>query len=195
MRSADASVRIFFFLARTCFPVPDVTQSQKPPIKCPGGSVRRDGPALGAGGARKGRSRFPLPRPGPGTAAPHPPRLGRGEARGRRARLPACPRPLPGQEEEEKAREVPAEQLGAGSREPSSPRPPPEGKRKGEPWRAAEDDNLGPCLPLGTALAARRGPRGGSDVPGHGRRRGSAPGAAGGEGEAEEEEAEEEEGE
>lgn len=36
---------------------------------------------------------------------------------------------------------------------------------------------------------------GGSDVPGHGRRRGSAPGAAGGEGEAEEEEAEEEEGE
>lgn len=184
MHSADPSVGIFSFLARTSFPVPHVAQGQEP----------RQSPAgvLAGTGRRWGRRCAERPLRDGGPASPAP---ATGEARGRRARLPAGPRPLPGREEEEKAREVPAERLGVSWRGPSSPRPPPEGKRKGEPWRAAEDDNLGPCLPLEPPAPPGRGHRGGSDVPGHGRSRGSAPGAAGGEGEAEEEEAEEEEGE
>lgn len=125
VRSADALVGIFSFRARTSFPVPPVTQSRKPRLQCP------PGPALGARCARKGRSRFPLPRPCRGTAAPHPPRPGRERPAGGGLGSPPAHVPSPGQEEEEKAREVPAERLRAGSREPSSAARPRRGRGKG----------------------------------------------------------------
>lgn len=108
-RSADASAGIFSFPARTSFPVPHATQSQKPPLKCAAGCARRAGPALGAGWARKGRSRFPLPRPCPRNGGPRIPRArdGRGpREEGSAPRLPTSPpRPGGGGGESERSRQ------------------------------------------------------------------------------------------
>lgn len=153
------------------------------PRGCParGAARERSGPAarpLGQAARGSAGRRFPPAAPARGPAPrqraapwrtgrrpPHPPRPGPARSPGRQrdgARpagggLGSPPAHVPSQaeeeeEEEEKASEVPAERLGEGLREPSSP---PGGKRKGEPWRAAEDDNLGPCLVVGAARAAR----------------------------------------
>ena len=135
------------------------------------------------------------------------PLTGRGEARGRRARLAACPRPLPGRGGGGESERGPSRSVRRGFERALLP-PPRRGRGKRELWRAAEDDNLGrEAVPrVGAARASggscprcpvpgESGSEGGRDVPGRGGERGRAPGAARGEGEAEEEEEEKEEGE